>query len=402
MAKESKANVTNYQGSDNIVTPKDLVKLIVRAYRTRHPVYVSGPPGIGKTAIAKSCFDAINEYYQDPKNPDAPPKLVNLCVVHAPVWEPQDIKGIPMPGIAYKVIDGEEVPYNVTEFAVPKNFPAGPTLFVIDEIANAPRATQAALQRLILERTLDNGYEADKDSYFTALSNRIADKAGAGALLTSLDNRFIHVSLQTNKDDFVDWLLDTYSDEPHRLKAASYIAGYLQYRPSDLFQFDSKNTFNDVHGFPTPRTFQFVTDVIADAILTNEDLGDFITKSLIKGAVGVQTGTVLAAFIEMSKTIPSVMAILDGKGPVTIDLSKPDVAILTISGIGSMCQEKYFDRIFEVAQFLRENGKSDYGSFLMKIASRVNNEIAFDKKNKCANKNWIAHAAAGGGCDITL
>lgn len=399
----------HYQNTDVILSPKDSVEFILRAYRSKHPVMMWGPPGCGKTEIAKQSAKRINKFY-DPTGKTL--KIKHVVVIQAPVWEPMDVKGVPVPKSinieVYDVASGKIVMQekDITAFAVPLAFPADATLFIIDELASAPRATQAAFQRFVLERSLDNGYVCHPDSFFLCLANRIADNAGAGALITSLDNRFLHCSLKTNAQDWIDWVLDEYSQdvvgEPHKLEAAAMVSSYIKHKPENLYQFDASNSYKDIHGYATPRTWQYVVDIIADTLLNRLEIDDFITESLIRGALGNEVGTAAAGFFKSSKELPSVMAILDGKGKVSIPLSEPGKALLILGSIGCHCSEKYFNRIYDVADFCKTNGKSDYATFLMKIAFKTNRFIAFDKATGAASARWEAYAASGGACDLVL
>ena len=62
------------------VGPKNAKKAIGKAIQKRRPVFLWGPPGIGKSDIVKQIGDATNRQVID---------------VRLALWEPTDIKGIP-------------------------------------------------------------------------------------------------------------------------------------------------------------------------------------------------------------------------------------------------------------------------------------------------------------------
>ncbi len=109
------------------------------AIKKRRPVFLWGPPGIGKSDIVKQ----IGE--------DAGREVIDVRLA---LWEPTDIKGIPY----YNADQGKMV------WAPPAELPTDPestAIIFLDELNSAPPAVQAAAYQLILNRRVGT-YELPK------------------------------------------------------------------------------------------------------------------------------------------------------------------------------------------------------------------------------------------------
>ena len=62
------------------VSPNNAKKSILRAFNKQRPIFIWGPPGIGKSDIVSQISEDIDAYMID---------------VRLSLWEPTDIKGIP-------------------------------------------------------------------------------------------------------------------------------------------------------------------------------------------------------------------------------------------------------------------------------------------------------------------
>ena len=63
------------------VSPNRAKKSIYRAFKKKRPVFLWGPPGIGKSDIIRQITDSM--------------KNSHLIDIRLSLWEPTDIKGIP-------------------------------------------------------------------------------------------------------------------------------------------------------------------------------------------------------------------------------------------------------------------------------------------------------------------
>src|SRR5208337_996547 len=88
---------------------------------------------------------------------------------------------------------------------------------------------------------------------------------------TPLMNRFVHLELREDFDDWQYWAL-AQMIHPN-------VVGYLTFSKNSLFAFDPQSASR---GFPTPRSWEFVSRLIH----SNPNLPDQVMLSLITGSVG--------------------------------------------------------------------------------------------------------------------
>lgn len=247
------------------------------AFRKRRPVFIWGPPGIGKSDSIHQLGDEMNAHVID---------------VRLSLWEPTDIKGIPY----YNANDNTmswappiELP--TKEFA--KNYEN--VILFLDEMNSAPPAVQAAAYQLILNRRVGT-YELPENVLVVAAGNREADKGVTYRMPAPLANRFVHLELRVDFDDWLNWAVN---NEVHK-----DVVGYLSFAKQDLYDFDPKTASR---AFATPRSWQFVSELLDD------DINDNTLADLVSGAVGEGTAVKFMAHRKVAGRMPNPTDILNGK-----------------------------------------------------------------------------------------
>jgi hypothetical protein len=130
-----------------------------------------------------------------------------------------------------------------------------------------------------------------------AAGNREADKGVTYRMPAPLANRFIHLEMKVDFDDWFDWAT---TNRIHK-----DVAGFLQFSKKDLYDFDPKS---NSRSFATPRSWTFVSDLLAD------DDGDENTLAdLISGGVGEGLAIKFMAHRKVSGKLPNPSDILKGK-----------------------------------------------------------------------------------------
>ena len=256
------------------VGPKSAKKAIRKSIQVRRPVFLWGPPGIGKSDVVKQ----IGE--------DAGRQVIDVRLA---LWEPTDIKGIPY----YNSTEGKMV------WAPPAELPTDPeskAIIFLDELNSAPPAVQAAAYQLILNRRVGT-YELPKGVDVVAAGNREGDRGVTYRMPAPLANRFVHLEMKVDFDDWQDWATLN--------KVHPDVVGYVGFAKQDLYDFDPKSPSKS---FATPRSWSFVSDLLSDNDVDNETLA-----TLISGAVGDGLGNKFMAHRKIAGKLPKAEDILDGK-----------------------------------------------------------------------------------------
>ena len=256
------------------VGPKSAKKAIRFAIKKRRPVFLWGPPGIGKSDIVKQ----IGE--------DAGREVIDVRLA---LWEPTDIKGIPY----YNADQGKMV------WAPPAELPTNAdstAIIFLDELNSAPPAVQAAAYQLILNRRVGT-YTLPKGVDIVAAGNREGDRGVTYRMPAPLANRFVHLEMKVDFDDFQDWATLN--------KVHPEVVGYVGFAKQDLYDFDPKSPSKS---FATPRSWVFVSDLLQDDDVDNDTL-----TTLVAGAIGDGLATKFMAHRKIASKLPKAEDILDGK-----------------------------------------------------------------------------------------
>ena len=243
------------------VSPNGAKKSIMRAFKKKRPLFLWGPPGIGKS-------DIVGQITKQLKNS-------HLIDIRLSLWDPTDIKGIPY--------------YN--EFAKQFDY----IVLFLDEMNSAAPAVQAAAYQLILNRRI-GAYKLPDNVLIVAAGNRDADKGVTYRMPAPLANRFVHLELAVDFDDWFQWAID---NDIHQ-----DVVGYLTFSKKDLYDFDPRSPSRS---FATPRSWSFVSELIED------DDDENTTTDLVSGSVGEGLAVKFMAHRKVASKLPNPTDILEGK-----------------------------------------------------------------------------------------
>tara|TARA_R110000868_G_scaffold79697_2_gene226635 strand:+ start:2688 stop:3773 length:1086 start_codon:yes stop_codon:yes gene_type:complete len=260
------------------VTPNSAKASIRHAITKKRPIFLWGPPGIGKSDIVAQITNSLTNSY--------------LIDVRLSLWEPTDIKGIP-----YFNSNA-----NTMSWAPPSELPSEEfaakydnIVLFLDEMNSAAPSVQAAAYQLILNRKVGT-YKLPDNVMIVAAGNREADKGVTYRMPAPLANRFIHLEMAVNFDDWFQWAVDN--------KQHKDVVGYLQFAKQDLYDFDPKSPSRS---FATPRSWSFVSELLEDNIDENT------TTDLVAGAVGEGLAVKFMAHRKVAANMPNPTDILLGK-----------------------------------------------------------------------------------------
>jgi hypothetical protein len=290
------------QLSDNLtITSVQARKALLTAFKSKRPVFLWGPPGIGKSEVVEEITNELGGL------------MIDLRMAQ---MEPTDIRGIPF----------YNKDKNLMEFAPPGDLPNAEqssqypiVVLFLDEMNSAPPAVQAAGYQLILNRRIGK-YMLPDNVVIVAAGNRDSDKGVTYRMPMPLANRFVHLEM---RPDFTSWQNWAVNKGIHK-----DVVGYLSFAKQDLYDFDSKSASR---AFATPRSWCFVSDLLNDEDNTDSDT----LFNLVAGAVGEGLAVKFAAHRKIAGRMPAPSDILSGK---VKDLAVKEISAMYSLTI-SMCYE---------------------------------------------------------------
>jgi hypothetical protein len=243
------------------------------------PVLLWGAPGTGKTSVIRAMADAAGWPCE---------------TVIASIREPSDFAGLPI------VDNGAGDGSAHVAFAPPSwaraLARAGTGLVFFDEVSTAPPAVQAALLRVVLERTVGDLTLPESVSVVAA-ANPAEQAADGWELSPPLANRFCHVEWPIDARTVAAGFSGGWptpqapalpSDWESRIGVfRSWIAGFFTVRPM-LALAVPEDAAGAGRAWPSPRTWDMVArlQTAADA----GDVGELTTSILVRGCVGPGPG----------------------------------------------------------------------------------------------------------------
>ncbi len=283
------------------ITSVQARKALLKAFKVKRPLFIWGPPGIGKSEVVADVTKELGGH------------MIDLRMAQ---MEPTDIRGIPYFNKDLNKMDWA-APVDLPDEELASQFPI--VVLFLDEMNSASPAVQAAGYQLILNRRVGK-YVLPDNVVIVAAGNRDSDKGVTYRMPMPLANRFLHLEMRA---DFTSWQTWAVNKGIHK-----DVVGYLSFAKQDLNDFDSKSSSR---AFPTPRSWCFVSDLLNDDDDTDADT----ILNLISGAVGDGLAIKFAAHRRFSGKMPNPIDILSGK---VKDLAVKEISAMYALTI-AMCYE---------------------------------------------------------------
>ena len=261
---------------ERAVRIRDAITLTKRCIDVDRPLFIWGPPGVGKS-------DLIAHIGVEQNRPVIDMRLLLL--------EPTDIKGIPFYDPDTKTMRWA----NPSELPSPTEVDLHNAILFLDELNAAPPSVQAAAYQLILNRKVGE-YELPAGVSIVAAGNRETDKGVTFRMPSPLANRFVHIELKPNFDDWQKWAINN--------QVHPDVVGFLSHHKQHLFNFDPKSPDK---AFATPRSWVFVSDVLDDNMLES------LNTTLVAGTVGEGMAIGFQAHRKTAAKLPKADDVLTGK-----------------------------------------------------------------------------------------
>jgi hypothetical protein len=287
--------------SDNhTITSIQARKAMLTAFKVKRPIFLWGPPGIGKSEVVAEVAQELGGL------------MIDLRMAQ---MEPTDIRGIPYFNKDLGKMDWAP-PVDLPDEELASKYPL--IVLFLDEMNSAPPAVQAAGYQLVLNRQVGK-YKLPDNVVIVAAGNRDSDKGVTYRMPMPLANRFIHLEM---RPDFAAWQAWAVDKKIHK-----DVVGYLSFAKQDIYDFDSKASSR---AFATPRSWCFVSDLLQD-----ENMDTDTQFNLISGAIGEGLAVKFAAHRKLAGKMPEPSDILNGK---VKDLAVKEVSAMYSLAI-SMCYE---------------------------------------------------------------
>lgn len=294
------------------------------------PLMVWGAPGLGKSTVIREMAKSFG---------------VGFIDIRLAQREPIDIRGLPVPK------------ENGVEWLVSAEWPRDPKskgIILFDELTAADRSLQVAAYEFILDRRLGNLYSVPPGWYICAAGNRVEDRAVATTMSSALANRFLHVELQSNMEDWIAWAL------AHDVHPS--VSGFIRFRPQMLF---SQQNENLERGWPSPRSWERVSTMLKLLPADHPEL----LRHAVYGLVGNQAGVEFMAFHQLNVEGEDVLGwMLDPEKKIVIP-GKADrkyaicaaTSYHLLHGKGEAESKRLLDGFFRISLAL----PSDFAAMLM-------------------------------------
>lgn len=302
--------------------------------KTMPSVMLWGPPGVGKSQAIREIAGEIE------KNTG---KKVIVTDVRLLLFNPIDLRGIPT----------ANEDKTLAVWLKPQIFQMDASKKVInilflDEISAAPQSVQAAAYQITLDRVIGE-HKLPENCIVIAAGNRTTDKSVAFKMPKALANRLLHIEISDNFESWKNWA--------YAKGINPKVIGFLSYSRNNLMQF---NSGNDDLAFPTPRSWEMVSNIL-------NNIDDDIEKmfSLIAGVVGTGAAVEFRTWARVYKDLPDIEEIFNGKMPKAP--VNTDALYALVSSMAAFAKEHKNDLTL-IGNSIRYADKlpPDFGAVLMK------------------------------------
>lgn len=256
------------------MNPHNAKRSIAHLIKRKVPVFLWGPPGIGKSSVVAQIAKDNGIGYID---------------LRLSLLDPTDLRGIPF----------FDTKNDSAVWAPPSFLPDGKEIeegiLFLDELNTAAPMVQASAYQLILDRKIGE-YKLPDGWAIVAAGNRESDRGVVFRMASPLANRFVHLEMESDVSNWCDWA--------KKSNIETSIIAFINYRPDSLFAFSAQS---DSKSFATPRTWEYVNEIL----LSNPD--EDLLISLVSGAIGEELAASFLGFRAVANNLPSIDDILSGE-----------------------------------------------------------------------------------------
>jgi MoxR-like ATPase len=252
------------------LTPSALTPYLLNV-ATVLPVFIWGPPGIGKSALVRDFAESVG--------------LPCVSLLGSQL-APEDIIGVP------QIIGGKSRFCPPTQIARDE-----PYCLFLDELNACSQEVQKAFYSLILDRRIGE-YHLPQGSIVIGAGNRAEDAAIVRPMSSALINRMAHVQLRASAQDWLAWA--------EQAGVHELVISYITNRSDHLWSKPPKHE----EPFSTPRAW----DMLSKAITSyGERVSTDQLKTLAASLLTPAHAQQFAAFARLRERAHDLTAILKGE-----------------------------------------------------------------------------------------
>lgn len=230
--------------------PKLLEIAIEESLKTKVPLMIWGPPGIGKSKIISQVVEKIG---------------YTLIDVRLATLDPVDLRGLPVD------IGG------FLRWLKPSFFPTkAKTVILFDEFSQARPEIQGASLQAVYDYQFGD-HKLEDETRVILAGNRTTDRTGASRMISAMKNRVVHITAESHYEDWIEYATSK--------GVWDSILGYINFAPQHLSTFDPSK---DQECFASPRSWEMLSSY------KNAPLS--ILPSIVSGLVGKEIAPAFLAF----------------------------------------------------------------------------------------------------------
>lgn len=280
---------------------------------------IIGASGIGKSQITQNL---------------AKEKGCNFIDFRLLTMSETDLKGIPFPSE-----DNKKAIFLHLDVFPDEERDGKEGILLLEELTSANRSLMSTLYQLVLDREIGS-YKLPDGWMIVATGNREEDSGEFYVMPAPLSDRFLIFELANSGSEFVDdWVNWAYDNE-----LAVEIIAYIRKFPKSLHDFDRDLYDEGMIVFPTPRSWESVSDIIKfDKKLKKEYGLSKQAQNLIISGVGPIHGYQFISFYNAKNNLPNIDDILNGRPYEKIGKNQENELALTIANLIEMIRHEYRD-----------------------------------------------------------